>query len=324
MKLGPLHISIINRFLMHPMVHWLTIFFLITFSILLLIPPDILLFKQLTKYATHWMFLCIGFGLIFMLLDINSLLFVSFACAATIALFLHSSFNSAILLAGDNKDESTFSVLYVNPNLSKEPLQRTIKSLLKHQADLIIVDDYHPMVHAASLQLDDIYPYRRNIILENGLGKGMFCKTSIALSDTLPFLFTPSLFLELNINDSIRLTVGSCSHLLPENLDDYHYLSQVLQKLSAKLVNIKDPTILAVNFNIEPWSQELRDFKDMAHLSSSRRENNEGVHNKSILSALTVPGGEILINQKVECSHFSIVSDEQNIPIGLFGKYKIR
>jgi len=309
---------------MYPMVHWLTIFFLISFSILLLIPPDVLILKQLTKYATHWMFLCIGFGLIFMLLDINRLLFVSFGCAATIALFLHSSFNSAILLAGYTKDESTFSVLYVNPRLSKEPYPRTIKSLLKHQADLIIIDDNHPMVHAASLQLDDIYPYRRNIILENGLGKGMYCKHSIIHSDTLYFFSTPSLFVEINFKDSIRLMVGTCSHSLPKNLEDYHYLNEVLQNLSAKIISLNEPTILAVNFNIEPWSQELRDFKKMANLSSSRRENNEGIPNKSVLSALSVPGGEILLNPKVECSYFSIVSDEQNIPIGLFGRYNIR
>jgi endonuclease/exonuclease/phosphatase (EEP) superfamily protein YafD len=290
-------------------------------STLFLFPPEYLFVKQIAKYATYWMFGCLVIGIIFMFLDINWILYIAFGCAGFLALFLHLSFNTSIKFASENTDLS-ISVLFANPSLSTDDRNNTFRILDSIQADLVIFEELTPEWRDLMDFFVKNYPSNIMIVRIDPLGKGIFSKKPILKSDTISIFNNPVVLAHLKNSENQDFIVGICNSTPPFTLHDYNKLNSFLDTLSRALNQSPLPKILATNLNIEPWSRELREFRNETNLTSSRRQNNEGLNNKTLLSVFNAPNGEIIFSKDFECSYFNVITDSNANPIGILGKYQ--
>lgn len=313
----------IDRIIRHIGLQWALAALLVLVTTLFLFPPDHFLARWIAPYATHWMFFCLVTGVIFMFLDVNRILYLAFGCAGLLALLLQYSFNPSIALAREEGDRS-LSVLFVNPAQSRDRPAETLDKILAYAADVVILEDFSADWNVHSLRLADQYPYYQKMIREDTLGKAIFSTRRILSSIDPEFSGIPALLCRIRYNDSTELTLGTCSSRPPLSVDDYNRLNLFLDSLALYLPTQRGPKLMAIHLNIEPWSRELRTFKARTGLVSSRRESTEGMDEKSVLSIFASPGGEILFDGQVECSHFSVFTDSGRNPIGIFGRYQFR
>ncbi len=313
----------IHRIVRHIGLQWALASVLVLVTSLFLFPPDHFLARWITPYATHWMFFCLATGIVFMFLDVNRILYLSFGCAGLLALLLQYSFNPSIALAREAGDRS-FSLLFVNPAQSQDRPAETIDKILAYAADVVVMEDFNSDWNVHSLRLTEQYPYFQKMIREDSLGKAIFSARRILSTYGPEFGGIPALLCQIRYNDTLALNLGACSSRPPLAVDDYGRLSGFLDSLASMIQPLHGPVLMAIHLNIEPWSRELRSFKARTGLVSSRRESNEGMDEKSVLSIFSSPGGEILFNRQVECSHFSVFTDSGRNPIGIFGKYQFR
>jgi len=300
---------------------WSVVIGIIGISTLFLFPPEYLFVKQIAKYATYWMFACLAIGILFMFLDINWILYIAFGCAGFLALFLQLSFNTSIKFASENSDLS-ISVLFANPSLSTDDRDNTFRILDSIQADLVIFEELTPEWRELTNLFVKNYPSNITIFRIDPMGKGIFSKKSFQEVDTISIYNNPVILAHLKNSENQDFIVGICNSTPPFTLHDYNKLNLFLDTLSHALNLSLSPKILATNLNIEPWSRELREFRNQTNLMSSRRQNNEGLNNKTLLSVFNAPNGEIIFSKDFECSYFNVITDSNGNPIGILGKYQ--
>lgn len=236
------------------------------------------------------------------------------------SLVLQLSFNTSIKFASENSDLS-ISVLFANPSLSTDDRDNTFRILDSIQADLVIFEELTPEWRELTNLFVKNYPSNITIFRIDPMGKGIFSKKFPGSGYHFHLQQSGNIGPFKN-SENQDFIVGICNSTPPFTLHDYNKLNLFLDTLSHALNLSLSPKILATNLNIEPWSRELREFRNQTNLMSSRRQNNEGLNNKTLLSVFNAPNGEIIFSKDFECSYFNVITDSNGNPIGILGKYQ--
>jgi endonuclease/exonuclease/phosphatase (EEP) superfamily protein YafD len=295
----------------------------ITLTIFFILPPNNLLAKKLSPFAIHWMLFCFFAGFLCLALSKTNLMYVFFSCTATLAFILMNAYNTDLKLAiTSNKKE--ISVQFINLSLSGDDEPNTIQKLIAQNPDIILIEEltpnWMPLLEIQKLR----YPYQVLFPSIDPLGKAILSKFPVVMSDTLLYSGIPVLSASIQNDNKNKIKLVVSNFLPPLTLSSYGKLNLLLDSLSGYLLRQTDPVILAANFNVIPWSKELRTFRDKAKLVASRRDNNEGVVNSNVLGILNAPQNEIYFGKGLDCSLFTVLKDSKNDPFGLLGKYQIK
>lgn len=304
-------------------IQWSIAICIILISCVFLFPPEYLLANQISRYAIHWMFLCLMLGIMFMFMDWEKLLFISFSCAGLLASFLLYSYNSSISLASDSSNES-LSIAFVNPSLSTDDFDQTYKLIISQNPDVLIVEEVTPEWRWLMEELKE--RFGNNVVLNrvDPFGKAIFSKFELNEIDTFDQNGNPILSLKVKFRDQKNLHIAVANSLPAVTKSDLKKLNSRLLELSTIINAIKSAHILSANLNLVPWESQLREFKVNTSLTSSRRDQNDGSSNTQIWNILNVPMNEIYFSEELECSAFKEIIDSRNNSIGLFGRYQYK
>ncbi len=290
-------------------------------SALFLFPPDFLIAKQISNFAIHWMLICLLAGILALFLNNELYLFACFISCGIMAFYLMNSFNTELKisrLASPNSIE----LLFANPTLSNDDGKLTLARIIRCNADVVLLEEFTPNWIAEVEAIRSYYPYQIRIPRADPLGKAILSKYPLLSNTQHEFASNPVLHVALlnKHNDSFQIIVSNS--LPPITMSSFRSLDLFLDSLSAELQKSLSNVILAANFNVVPWSRELRKFRVQTGLMSSRRDNTDAVSQSGSMDILNVPNMEVYYSGDLECAGFQLLSDTKGNPIGVLGRYQ--
>jgi endonuclease/exonuclease/phosphatase (EEP) superfamily protein YafD len=302
-------------------VQWILIGCIVIISLLFLFPPDFLLAKQFSEYAIHWLVICLLIGILSLFLGNEKFLYTGFIASGILAFYLMNSFNTDLRLANFNNGNAV-TVLFANLTLGSDEEEKTINALYQKDADIIVLEEFTPNMVAYLQKLKVRYPYQFMLPRIDPYGKAFISKLRIQNHQTSELFGIPVLELKLIFGFNEPLNLLIVNSLPPLTMKSYQDLSFFLDSLASRIHSELESTILAANFNLVPWSRELRNFRIKGNLISSRRDNTDGTNYATGFGILNAPNNEIFYSKNLECSMFHVIKDSKSNPIGLYGRYQ--
>ncbi|MGB4968443.1 MAG: hypothetical protein WBO31_02850 [Saprospiraceae bacterium] len=302
---------------------WIIISVIILISLVFLFPPNYLIVREYSGYAIHWMLICLIIGIISLFIGNEKILYSSFFASGLIAFFLMNSFNTDLRLASFN-NPSSISVLFANLTLSNDDENKTMNTIYLIDADIVLIEELTPDKIKLLQEIRSKYPYQSMLPRVDPLGKAVLSKFKFYEESSFGIFGNPILNLGVinDTNDSFKILVSNS--LPPITLNSYQKLNLFLDSLAVKIKLDFPNVLLAANFNLVPWSKELRNFRIQTGLVASRRDNNEGESNSGAFGILNTPNNDIFYSKGLECSRFNVLKDTKDNAFGLYGRYQRR
>lgn len=302
-------------------IQWALVGFIITMSLLFLFPPDFLLAKQFSEYAIHWMVICLIIGILALFLENEKFMYSGFMSSGVIAFYLMNSFNTDLRLANFN-NTNAITVVFANLTLGDDDEEKALGSIYLKDADIMIFEELTPEEVPLLQKLKARYPYQFMLPRVDPMGKAVLSKLKFQSHQSFDINGVPVLQLKLvnDFEDSFDIVVANC--MPPITMKTYQNVSRFLDSFAMRINLQYQNAIVAANFNLVPWSRELRNFRIQAGLISSRRDNTEGGTNTNALGILNAPNNEIFYSKNLECSMFHVINDSKSKQLGLYGRYQ--
>lgn len=295
---------------------------IVAMSLFFIFPPEGFLWaKKYSNYAIHWMLICLLGGIITLFIENERLLYTFMVCSGLVAFYLMNSFNTDLKLASFASPNS-IQIAFINPTLSSGIKTEVLKMLDKKNADVIIMEEFTPDLVEMAGQVQNLYPHQYLLPRIDPLGKAVLSKFLLSSQSEFELLDNPliNLYITNSRNDSFQIVVSN--HLPPITLMAYRKLNQFLEALSNALSGAHKNLILVADFNIVPWSKELREFRSNSGLVASRRDNADFGPETGYLDILKAESMELMYSKNLECSYFEIITDTFGNPIGIIGRYQ--
>ena len=155
-------------------------------------------------------------------------------------------------------------------------------------------------------------------------GKAILSKIPLFYNDTIKTNGNSILKSSIQYENLDTIDIFICNSLPPITMQDYKKLTENLKTLSEYIGTRNKRSIIGANLNIVPWSPELLQFKSKSNFNSSRRDNSQSHLTMSFFGIFNTPKNEILFSQDMDCNQFNIIVDNNENPIGLFGRYYLK
>ncbi|MBV6472552.1 MAG: hypothetical protein JPMHGGIA_00809 [Saprospiraceae bacterium] len=300
---------------------WASVVMIIAVSIAFLFPPDLLIAKLFSSYAVHWMLFCLLVGIVSLFMGYERLLYTCFICTGVLAFYLMNSFNTDLKFSKLSRLNS-IQVLFANPTLSNDRLNETIKRLLSQDADLIVLEEFTPEGIEVATQGRSDYPHQYLLPRADTQGKGVLSRLPLDGARQREWMGNIVVEFGVTLPGSDTLHVCISTHLPPITMDGYRKLGSFLDTLAGELSRHTSRQLLVANFNLVPWSRELRNFRRLSGLKASRRDNADAGQANSPIDILNAPNLELMFSNDLECTGYSTVVDSSGKTIGLVGRYQ--
>lgn len=304
-------------------IQWSAAILIILISALFVFPPEYLLAKQISKYAVHWMFICLFLGIVCMFMNLEKLLYTAFICSGLLAFLLLYSYNSSFSHA-EETSRNVFSLSFVNPSLSTEYEDSNRAKILSLNADILLLEEVSPEYINLLNALKDKYPFHAILSRADAFGKAVFSKFKLESVDTIQLQNRAILLTSMSISPKKTIYVVVVNEIPPVTMNDFKRINIFLDDLSRILQHIENPVILGANLNLVLSSREVREFRVKSSLIPSRRDNQDGLSGNDFLSLFNTPKNEIFFTKEIECVEFAEINDKNQKPIGITGKYQFR
>ncbi len=305
----------IKEFLNKKTICFPLIFILISGMILVIFPPGSAFFQKISEFAVPIIFFYTTLGFLFFLTGNTRLVVVSFCCAAIISLFIKNFSNSEMVFA-TKKNKTEISIAHINLINFQGKVDSLLDLVHELDPDILCFQEVNPgWAQLLTQKLSVDYPYKATLVRIDAFGKMVFLKSAYNQLDTLYYDQIPDLDIQLSRNNQSFHVI--CSQIVPP-FAGYSGLSSLehLNSLSNYISSLKNPLILAGEFNQVYWSHEMRNFILQTKLNNSRKS----------LSLLlkVVPYEHIFFSREFECSGLEELSDNVSNHIGLFGMFQLK
>jgi len=306
---------LIKEFLNKKTICFPLIFILISGMILVIFPPGSAFFQKISEFAVPIIFFYTTLGFLFFLTGNTRLVVVSFCCAAIISLFIKNFSNSEMVFA-TKKNKTEISIAHINLINFQGKVDSLLDLVHELDPDILCFQEVNPgWAQLLTQKLSVDYPYKATLVRIDAFGKMVFLKSAYNQLDTLYYDQIPDLDIQLSRNNQSFHVI--CSQIVPP-FAGYSGLSSLehLNSLSNYISSLKNPLILAGEFNQVYWSHEMRNFILQTKLNNSRKS----------LSLLlkVVPYEHIFFSREFECSGLEELSDNVSNHIGLFGMFQLK
>lgn len=284
-------------------------------TVVSIVPPDVFVFKVVSKFVVQIMLAYLGLGLLFLLFSDEKSMLVSFACCGVLCLFLRT--RSAFFAPPQNAP--TVSVANFNLSLaSDEYYDTTINVILANDADVVSIQEVTPdwdlylRGHAA---LREKYPYDTTIVRLDFHGVALYSKFPFTRVDTFHYKDIPNLAGCIH-HDSLNQDIYFISsHTVPPiSLSAYDDINKHLLRISEFVATINKPLLTLGDYQVMPWSNEIVRFRQRASLNDSRRD----------MPASYFPYDHIFYSDELDCINFRSIGNNVTDHIGILGEYQLR
>ena len=290
---------------------------------LLIVSPSFSMVRQLSTFTVHFMLSYLAAGLIFFALNQKNLMLVSMFCCGVLCLFLKGSSNQNMRLAQETSLPK-LSIALVNVSFSDDGYQKTISRLKEVNPDIFVFQELTPD-WSGILQdsLADSFPYFHNMVRLDPFGMAIYSKYPIDQVDTFYHVKIPNLLASILWDRQFPLQIVSALSLPPVNASAYENVKKHFRTIAAQIDTIFGPLIIAGDYNLPPWVDEVEQFKYSSKLFDSRRDISTRSFDGSV-SFFGIPIDHIFFNDRLTCIAFNEISNENNSHLGILGTYQIK
>ena len=279
-----------------------------------LFPIELPYLRNMSDHAVRLILFLVFLGLFFLMINQKRLLFVSFAGAAILALFLKNFSNVNLNYPTENSRQG---LLISNYNLINIQSEYTdfIAQIRQSDADILSFQEVDPgwgrMLKKA---LGNDYPYVAELIRIDGFGKMIFLKRPYQRMDTFYFNQIPDLHIRFQLDNttchlvSTQIVPPFKAYMGLQSKDHVETVGSYIQSLDG-------PVILSGEFNQVYWSKELRNLVESTRLSNSRRFVTS-VNSK-------VPHEHIFFSEGLECMDVMELLDPSNAHVGVEAEFRL-
>lgn len=297
----------------------------VIFTFLCINPLEWSILHSFEKFS-FWLVLgLLSLGLVFFMLNLNKLMFVSFGACAIACLFMNARFDIPLKPA-EMDDSPTLRVSYFHIKDSSFQLGALSKQITTKQPHLIaltannnqLTSDFihhttmagyphHQQFWASSKERIDIFsifPLQNMKTISHGNTSSVVGQVVIQANSTTRTLGLISSFLPAPEND--QLAVKAC--------EEFEFYLQQTQKDNT-------PLLLLGDFNRIPWSSELANIRQQSGLYCSNRSILAHTANTK-LPYLYIPTEQIFHSSHLRCIEFETEKIGPNDQFGIFGTYQ--
>jgi len=294
---------------------WIIGIVLVAIALIAMFPPQMSILKQASEYAVYIMLCFLFLSMLFMLLKKEKLMFLSLACTGILCLFLKGSSNANFIFPERN-NQPTVSLAQINLSYIDQGYEELLKIIKDLDPEIISFQEVTPdWDYILKTNLSQDYVSKFSLVRIDPYGMAIYSKKMIANIDTFMYEEIPNISSEFRLNEETFNLVSS--YLLPPLYSTSAAKSQShLRKISAKLAALSGPIFALGDYNLVPWSPELRDFREKTGLLPSRRTIG--------VVKLQIPHDHIMHSIEMECINFQEIEDSRLNHIGIFGTYQLR
>jgi endonuclease/exonuclease/phosphatase (EEP) superfamily protein YafD len=280
--------------------------------VLIIAGPEIIFFRQASEYLVHIMLGFLGLGFLFLLINRERLMMLSFATCATLCVFLKNESNGELLFPKTNNTES-ITLSHVNLSNVDHP-SILFNELKRNSCDIVSFQELTPDwrgILSSSLKQD--YPYSYEATRIDLFGKAIYSKYPLERIDTINK--ENAFDIVATINKSKNKYKIISPYLTPP-LDKNSLVACKVQmkNISNYIQNQVDRVIVLGDFNMVYWSEEIRNFREASKLNNSRKD--------VILASMKLPYDHVFYSKNLQCVNvkdFLINRDER---VGLLSVFQ--
>ncbi len=271
--------------------------------------------RRVSEYSVHIMLAMLAFSLFSLMIGKTKILFSGLACTAALCVFLKDASNNTLKLPQENT-EAKINVAHIN--LSNITFgYDEIRMLLKNEKiDLVSFQELTPdwnMVLNDLLKTD--YPHSKSEVRIDPYGMAVYSRLPFSSVTSFDGDNKPNLKTNI-LKDGKEFQVIS-SYLTPAlDKNSLEIASHQLNAISNEIKESEHPVIALGEYNMVYWTNEIREFRTESKLTNSRRDLSNG--------NLRVPYDHIFFCDRLECTEFKEMKDQQQNYIGIMGTYQIR
>jgi len=311
--------------LSHKLLHITLSAMIVSIAGLCIFTPDVFVLKQGANFTVQIMFVYLFLGMFFMIIDQRRLMFISLAACGVLALYLKSETDQSLKFPSKNQNPQ-ISVAHIDLSLS-EDFNEAMHTIRTSDVDLISFQEYTPLWDDyLSDELRTRYPYRVAMKRIDPYGKAIFSKYPLSENDTMNFEGfeeIPSLHTAVMINDNTKIHVVSTHTLPPVNEHAYQQIGAYFHEVGVYVGELDGPVITLGDFSLPGWSNEIKEFKQFANLSDSRRDVMLRSTGNPVFF-FNIPIDHIFYSIDFECTAFNAISGDNSSHMGITGNYQIK
>lgn len=284
-------------------------------TLVVMFPPNMSFLKKGSEYAVFIMLGFLFLGMLFMMLDKKKLMTLSLSCVAILCLFLKNSSNANLIFPARN-NSPIISVAHINLSYINQGYDELIEILEELDPEIISFQEMTPDWNIALKQkLSKNYVSKYSLVRMDTYGMAIYSKKVFTKVDTFMYQDIPNIKSEINLEGE-ALHLCSSYLLPPLNKSSRDNMINHLEVISNKVREIDEPIFALGDYNLVPWSPEIRDFREKTNLGLSRRNID--------VSRFQKPYDHIMYSQHLECIDFKELEDEALNHIGIYGKYQLK
>lgn len=275
--------------------------------------------KPLAPYAVHAAVLLLALGLVFFVTDRTRLMFTALLCCGALSLFLKSSANQRLRLAGAADPPIRFA--HITLGDAEGDYDTVMAYLAGTDANLLSVQELTPdWEDLLRERLRDRFPYQAMMTRIDQYGSGLLSALPFDHIDTLWFEDIPALVGTFDPGDGVPCHVITAQVIPPVNPAAYAAISAHLGLITTMIRELPGRVLVGGDFHLPPWSSEVLQFKAGARLEDSRRD----VHTRNLdgsVSMPRIPVDHILYGHGLECASFANLGNDAVGRLGIYGAY---
>lgn len=286
---------------------------LVLLTVIAVFIPSFGVFTNLQDYYVHFLFFLIISGLIGLVISNETILFTSFACAATLTIFLKNASNTELKDPNIN-DQIRISVAHLNLSLITD-VADVRKILNNPEIEVVSFQEYTPDWGNIIPLIAKSFPYSFKSVRMDLYGKAVFSKYKIVNSEIIEHQGIPSIVVKVQKDENV-FTIFS-AYLTPAlDRNSKIIASQQIVDLEKSINQDKENLILMGEFNQVYWSHDIIAFRNNTGLLNSRRNVNP--------STFKMPYDHIFYTPSLECYFFEDLSDISTNHIGCRGSFQLK
>ncbi|MCB0703811.1 MAG: hypothetical protein KDC34_00815 [Saprospiraceae bacterium] len=315
----------IRNFFRHPVVSVLIASLMILELILVMNPPNALVFKLGVDNAVRVMLFYLFLGFFFMLVGQNKLLFLSFTCCAVLCSFLKNRTDGIPEQTSLVENSSpTFSMAHFSAANINEGHQEALAMILETDPDLVSVQELSP-IWASWLEekLEGRYPYSFELPDVDIFGLALYSKIPFEKIDTFHYRNIPILKGTIRVDKNHLVELLSIQTYPALSQLDYERIKEHLELAVEETKDDKLPMLVFGQFQLVPWSNEILKFREELQLQDSRKGLLSAYPSGS-LSLLNIPFDHIFHTKDIQCLYFATINSEETKQLGIIGTYQLK
>ncbi len=297
---------------------------LIVGALLCIFTPPVPLFQRWAHFAMQITLIYWLLGILLLTRRSARLAIVTFCSCALLCIYLKGATSFPAAAGSKTASGPTLKVLHFNVNAGKGGYSDALRSIARVEPDVVSLQEISPdWDRAFRDSLGSVYKYSCKSLGADLYGVAIYSKYPLLDCDTFYCDHVP------NIAVSVRGPLNTpkiflvASYIAPPL---YSSARQVLKRqlgsISEYINKLQCPTLAFGDYNIEAFSPEIIQFKNMTRLQDSRR-GYRPIRDDGSISFTEVPKDFIFFNNQMKCIDFKTVCDAQSERLGIMGTYQI-